>query len=48
MNSVETSADELKMFKQLFIILIKSRNGILMVFDIQGIGNILSDPEIAI
>ena len=46
-NNVETSADELKMFKHLFIILIKSRNGILMVFDIQGIGNILCDPEIA-
>ena len=46
-NSVETSADEFNMFKHLFIILIKSRNGILMVFDFQGIGNILNDPEIA-
>ena len=46
-NGVETSADDLKKVEAFFHYTYKKSEGNLMVLDIQGIGNILCDPEIA-
>ena len=46
-NGVETSADDLKKVEAFVHYTYKKSEGNLMVLDIQGIGNILCDPEIA-
>ena len=46
-NGVETSADDLKKVEAFFHYTYKKPEGNLMVLDIQGIGNIICDPEIA-
>ena len=45
-NGVETSADDLKKVEAFVHYTYKKSEGSLMVLDIQGIGNILCDPEI--
>ena len=45
-NGVETSADDLKKVEAFVHYTYKKSEGNLMVLDIQGIGNILCDPEI--
>ena len=46
-NGVETSADGLKKVEAFVHYTYKKSEGNLMVLDIQGIGNVLCDPEIA-
>ena len=46
-NGVENSTDDLKKVEAFICYTYKNSEGNLMVLDIQGIGNILCDPEIA-